>query len=232
MRTVKTLFCTLAVATLSVSLAHAQGVNQNSQASFYQLPQGMYDQQMLAADRQGVPLPMVVGYRTNSAPGQLLIDHKNQLLYLTLGDARAIEYRIAVGRKGSEAKSNYYRVRGVRIDPTWGDKAALDPSNPLGVRVISLEDLTPGKANAAQESEVALHGRAIKDEGVPGNYMTKPNGERHVSAGCFRMMNADIIHLTSFVQWIKKDAELTVFYRNELAQYIVRNQPQTAVFRP
>src|SRR5689334_3712421 len=42
----------------------------------------------------------VVEYRTNDAPGTIIIDTPNTYLYLVLGNGRAIRYGIGVGREG------------------------------------------------------------------------------------------------------------------------------------
>src|SRR6476620_8853186 len=42
----------------------------------------------------------VVDYRTNEAPGTIIIDTPNTYLYLVLGNGRALRYGIGVGRDG------------------------------------------------------------------------------------------------------------------------------------
>src|SRR5438045_2805638 len=42
----------------------------------------------------------VVDYRTNEAPGTIIIDTPNTYLYLVMGNGKAMRYGIGVGREG------------------------------------------------------------------------------------------------------------------------------------
>ena len=46
------------------------------------------------------PAPPDRRYRTNEAPGTIIIDTPNTYLYLVIGNGRAMRYGIGVGREG------------------------------------------------------------------------------------------------------------------------------------
>ncbi len=124
-------------------------------------------------------------------PGIIVISTSERALYLTLGNNRAIRYRVAVAKRGMQWYGTRY-IDGKYVNPAWSPppevrrdhpriRAVYEggaPDNPMGVRALTL---TGG--------EYAIHGT------------NRPNSVgRFASYGCFRMLNEDIVDLFERVQ--------------------------------
>lgn len=125
--------------------------------------------------------------RFDDAPaGIIVISTSERALYLTLGNNRAIRYRVAVAKRGMQWYGTRY-IDGKYVNPAWSPppevrrdhprmRAVYEggaPDNPMGVRALTL---TGG--------EYAIHGT------------NRPNSVgRFASYGCFRMYNEDIVDL-------------------------------------
>jgi lipoprotein-anchoring transpeptidase ErfK/SrfK len=126
-----------------------------------------------------------VAYRTSEAPGTIIIDTPNTYLYFVLPGGRAIRYGIGVGREGF----TWSGVKTVERKAEWPDWTpppemiqrqpylprfvAGGPTNPLGARAMYLSG-----------SVYRIHGT---------NAPSTIGG--HVSSGCIRMVNEDVIDL-------------------------------------
>ncbi len=131
-----------------------------------------------------------VVFETREAPGTIIIDTKVRHLYYVLGDNRAIQYGIGVGRPGF----TWMGVKSVMRKEEWPDWRPPDmmiarrpdlprfmpggPANPLGARAMYLGG-TLYRIHGSNEPETIGHA---------------------VSSGCFRMVNADVIDLYSRTQ--------------------------------
>ena len=131
----------------------------------------------------------IVNYRTSEAPGTIIIDTPNTYLYLVLGGGKAMRYGIGVGREGF----TWSGVKTIERKAEWPDWTpppemiqrqpylprfvAGGPSNPLGARAMYLSG-----------SVYRIHG--TNDPSTIGG---------HVSSGCIRMVNEDVIDLYSRV---------------------------------
>src|SRR5205807_702659 len=131
----------------------------------------------------------VVDYRTNEAPGTIVIDTPNTLLYLVLGNGKAMRYGIGVGRDGF----TWSGVQTISKKAEWPDWTpppemierqpylprfmAGGPGNPLGARAMYLGG-----------SVYRIHG--TNDPSTIGH---------HVSSGCIRLTNEDVTDLFSRV---------------------------------
>jgi lipoprotein-anchoring transpeptidase ErfK/SrfK len=127
----------------------------------------------------------IVSYRTNEAPGTIIIDTPNTYLYLVLPGGKAMRYGIGVGREGF----TWAGVKTVERKAEWPDWTpppqminrqpylprfvAGGPSNPLGARAMYLSD-----------SVYRIHGTNAPD--TIGGF---------VSSGCIRLLNEDVIDL-------------------------------------
>ena len=131
----------------------------------------------------------VVSYETNEAPGTIIIDTAHTFLYLTLGHGQALRYGIGVGRQGF-TWSGVQNIARKTEWPDWIPPAQMvarqpylprwvggGPGNPLGARALYLGN-----------TEYRIHG--TNDPSSIG---------KHVSSGCIRLQNADIIDLYSRV---------------------------------
>ena len=127
----------------------------------------------------------VVDYRTNEAPGTVVIDTPNTYLYLVLGNGRALRYGIGVGREGF-TWSGTQNVTKKAEWPDWTPPSEMierqpylprfmagGPGNPLGARAMYLGG-----------SVYRIHG--TNDPSTIGH---------RVSSGCIRLTNADVSDL-------------------------------------
>ena len=127
----------------------------------------------------------IVDYRTSESPGTVIVDTPSTYLYFVLGGGKAIRYGIGVGREGftwSGAKTVERKAEW----PDWTPPPEMivrqpylprfvagGPSNPLGARAMYLSG-----------SVYRIHGT-----NAPSTI------GQHVSSGCIRMVNEDVIDL-------------------------------------
>ncbi len=127
----------------------------------------------------------IVDYRTNEAPGTIIIDTPNTYLYFVLGNGKAVRYGIGVGRDGF----TWSGVQSITKKAEWPDWTpppemirrqpylprymAGGPGNPLGARAMYLGN-----------TEYRIH----------GTNAPQTIGGR-VSSGCIRLVNEDVIDL-------------------------------------
>ncbi|OAS26849.1 L,D-transpeptidase [Methylobacterium platani] len=131
----------------------------------------------------------VIGYPGAHGPGTIVVDTAARFLYLVRGDGTALRYRVAVGRPGTTWKG-VETVTAKQEWPQWTPTPEMrrsrpglprhvagGPRNPLGARALYLGS-----------SLYRIHGT------------TDPRSiGRAASAGCFRMLNEDVIELYRFV---------------------------------
>ena len=91
-----------------------------SAMSYNALPQDQMDR----ADRFK---RQVVDYRTNEAPGTIIVDTPHTYLYFVLGNGRAIRYGIGVGREGFTWAGTQTISRKAEW-PDWNSAAGNDPA--------------------------------------------------------------------------------------------------------
>jgi lipoprotein-anchoring transpeptidase ErfK/SrfK len=179
----------LAIVTVSASPAFAQAL---SFAPAFRLDQPLshYAPQQQDDEAATEQLPaqfrrQMVTYPANEPPGTVIIDTTHTFLYLTLGRGMAMRYGIGVGRQGFTWSGVETIVRKSEW-PDWIPPARMvarqpylprwvggGPGNPLGARALYLGN-----------TEYRIHG--TNDPSSIG---------RHVSSGCIRLQNADIIDL-------------------------------------
>src|SRR5579871_767210 len=127
----------------------------------------------------------IVDYRTNEAPGTIVIDTPNTYLYLVLGNGKAMRYGIGVGREGF----TWSGVQNITKKAEWPDWTpppemierqpylprfmAGGPGNPLGARAMYL-GATVYRIHGTNQPETI--GSAV-------------------SSGCFRLVNDDVVDL-------------------------------------
>src|SRR5271168_669393 len=126
-----------------------------------------------------------VFFRTTEAPGTIIIDTKGRFLYLVQGNNRALRYGIGVGRDGF-TWSGLQKIARKQEWPDWRPPPEMierqpylprfmagGPGNPLGARALYLGN-----------TDYRIHGTNL-----PSSI------GQHVSSGCIRMLNADVIDL-------------------------------------
>jgi len=142
----------------------------------------------VAADADQLPAPLrrqIVPYDGNEAPGAIIIDTGHAFLYLTLGGGKALRYGIGVGREGFTWSGTETITKKAEW-PDWIPPAEMvarqpylprwvggGPGNPLGARALYLGN-----------TDYRIHG--TNDPTTIG---------KHVSSGCIRLQNADVIDL-------------------------------------
>jgi len=143
---------------------------------------------MRASGEADITAPLqrqVVGYRGDQPSGTIIIDTAHTFLYLTLGDGKALRYGIGVGRKGF-TWSGVETISRKSEWPDWIPPAEMiarqpylprwvggGPGNPLGARALYLGN-----------TDYRIHGT-----NSPGSI------GKHVSSGCIRMRDADVVDL-------------------------------------
>jgi lipoprotein-anchoring transpeptidase ErfK/SrfK len=131
-----------------------------------------------------------VTYDGNEAPGTVIVNTRERLLYLVQGSGRAVRYGIGVGRPGF-TWSGVHHVSHKREWPDWTPPEEMlrrrpdlprhmegGPDNPLGARALYLGSTL-----------YRIHG-----SNEPWTIGTQ------VSSGCIRMRNEDVIDLYSRVK--------------------------------
>lgn len=132
----------------------------------------------------------IVEYRGAEPAGTIIIDTAGAQLYLTLGRGKAIRYGIGVGREGF-TWSGVTTVSHMAEWPDWIPPSEMirrqpylprlmagGPGNPLGARAIYLGSTL-----------YRIHGT------------NNPSSiGKHISSGCIRLLNEDVIDLYARVQ--------------------------------
>jgi lipoprotein-anchoring transpeptidase ErfK/SrfK len=130
-------------------------------------------------------LKQEVSYDGREAPGTIIVDTRERLLYLVQGGGRAVRYGIGVGRPGF-TWSGVHHISNKREWPDWTPPSEMlrrrpdlprhmagGPENPLGARAMYLGSTL-----------YRIHG-----SNEPRTIGTQ------VSSGCIRMRNEDVIDL-------------------------------------
>ena len=128
-------------------------------------------------------------YRTNEAPGTIIVQTAERHLYLIQGNGRALRYGIGVGREGFQWQGLVNITRKAEW-PDWTPPPEMiarqpylprfmagGPGNPLGARAMYLGT-----------SQYRIHG--TNDPSTIGKF---------VSSGCIRLTNEDVADLFSRV---------------------------------
>jgi lipoprotein-anchoring transpeptidase ErfK/SrfK len=182
------IFTPVAVATTAD--AQALGYAETQPRSFLQDPVPVAASP--SADESVVPERLqrtTVRFESREAPGTIIIDTANTLLYYVLGGGRAIRYGVGVGREGF-TWSGVQTISRKAEWPDWHPPAEMiarqpylprfmagGPGNPLGARAIYLGN-----------SQYRIHG--TNDPSTIGKF---------VSSGCIRLTNEDVTDLFSRV---------------------------------
>ena len=131
-----------------------------------------------------------VYYRTEQPPGTIIVNTADRYLYLIMGNGVALRYGVGVGRTGFQ----WGGIQKITLKREWPDWVpppemierqpylprwmAGGPGNPLGARAMYIAG-----------TEYRIHG--TNDPSSIG---------KHVSSGCIRLKNEDVIDLYNRVQ--------------------------------
>jgi len=127
----------------------------------------------------------VVEYRTNEAPGTIVIDTPNTYLYLVLGNGRAMRYGIGVGREGFTWSGTQVISRKAEW-PDWTPPPEMLERQPYLPRFMA-----GGPGNPLGARAMYLGGSAYR---IHGTNDPSTIGHR-VSSGCIRLTNEDVVDL-------------------------------------
>ncbi|WP_315781922.1 L,D-transpeptidase [Bradyrhizobium sp. SZCCHNPS1003] len=131
----------------------------------------------------------VVSYATREAPGTIIIDTPNKYLYYVLGNGQAMRYGIGVGRDGF----TWSGVQSVTRKAEWPD---WTPPPEMIVRQPYLpRHMAGGPGNPLGARAMYLGGTVYR---IHGTNAPETIGT-HVSSGCIRLTNQDVIDLYSRV---------------------------------
>jgi lipoprotein-anchoring transpeptidase ErfK/SrfK len=126
-----------------------------------------------------------VNYPTTEAPGTIVVDTPNTYLYFVLGGGRAIRYGIGVGRDGF----TWSGVKTIERKTEWPDW--LPPADMLQRQPYLPRFMAGGPGNPLGARAMYLSGTVYRIHGT-----NKPSSiGTHVSSGCIRLLNEDVIDL-------------------------------------
>jgi lipoprotein-anchoring transpeptidase ErfK/SrfK len=171
----------------SASAAQGEPLSLAPAASFFASPFNQILRE--PAGREAIPAEQlrrqVVEYPSHEASGTIIVDTAHTFLYLVLGGGKALRYGIGVGREGF-TWSGVETVSRMAEWPDWNPPKEMigrqpylprfmagGPGNPLGARALYLGN-----------TDYRIHG--TNDPATIGH---------HVSSGCIRLTNDDIIDL-------------------------------------
>ena len=139
----------------------------------------------LATDASARLRRQVVNYTTPEAPGTIIIDTPNTYLYFVFGGGKAIRYGVGVGREGF----TWSGVKTIERKSEWPDW--LPPSDMLARQPYLPRFMAGGPGNPLGARAMYLSGSVYRIHGT-----NKPSSiGQHVSSGCIRMLNEDVIDL-------------------------------------
>ena len=131
----------------------------------------------------------VVNYTTREALGTIIIDTPNTYLYYVLGNGQAIRYGIGVGRDGFTWSGTQTITRKSEW-PDWTPPAEMIARQPYLPR-----HMAGGPGNPLGARAMYLGGTVYR---IHGTNAPETIGT-HVSSGCLRLVNEDVIDLYSRV---------------------------------
>jgi lipoprotein-anchoring transpeptidase ErfK/SrfK len=129
----------------------------------------------------------VVSYRTGEAPGTIVIDTPNTYLYYVLGGGKAVRYGIGVGREGF----TWSGVKSIARKAEWPDW--IPPEEMIQRQPYLPRWMAGGPGNPLGARAMYLSGTLYR---IHGTNAPSTIGQ-HVSSGCIRMLNEDVVDLYS-----------------------------------
>jgi len=127
----------------------------------------------------------VVSFRTDDAPGSIVVDTGRHFLYLVLGDGKAMRYGIGVAKDGFEW-SGTHKVSRKREWPDW-----TPPAEMLKRRPDLPRHMEGGIDNPLGARALYLGSTLYRIHGTNEPWSIGQN----VSSGCIRMTNDDVVDL-------------------------------------
>jgi len=181
----------IAAAALACGAAQAQPLFAAVQSqNFPQYQATQTDEDAADAQRDPRLQRQVVAYATNEAPGTIVVDTPNTVLYFVLGGGKAIRYGIGVGRQGF----TWSGVKQVARKAEWPDW--IPPQEMIGRQPYLPRFMAGGPGNPLGARAMYLGGTVYRIHGT-NNPATIG---KQVSSGCIRLTNEDVTDLYARVQ--------------------------------
>lgn len=134
--------------------------------------------------------PPIVSLTRSEPKGMIIIDSHGRRLLYTLGDGRAYEYPISVGRQGF-AWTGTEKISRIAEWPDWHPPAEMRQREPGLPKVMHGGIKNPLGAKAIYLGNTLYRIHGTNDPRTIG---------RAASSGCFRMMNKHVQHLASLAK--------------------------------
>ena len=133
-----------------------------------------------------------VAYETREPPGTLVVDAGNRFLYHVLGNGQATRYGASVGKAG-KAWSGAAVIKKMKKWPVWVPTPEHLADHPDLVKYI--HGMPGGAKNPMGARALYLYqGDVDTVYRIHGSHDPKLIG-RKATAGCFGLLNIDVIHL-------------------------------------
>jgi lipoprotein-anchoring transpeptidase ErfK/SrfK len=150
----------------------------------------------------------IVDYSTAEAPGTVIVDTPHTYLYFVLGSGKAVRYGIGVGRDGF----TWSGVKTIERKSEWPDW--LPPADMLHRQPYLPRFMAGGPGNPLGARAMYLSGSVYRIHGT-----NKPSSiGTHVSSGCIRMLNEDVVDLYGRTHIGTKVVVLPMTYHHKVAQ--------------
>jgi lipoprotein-anchoring transpeptidase ErfK/SrfK len=149
----------------------------------------------------------IIDYPTREEADTIIIDTPNTFLYYVLGNGKAIRYGIGVGRKGFTWSGVKSIVRKTEW-PDWYPPAEMIKRQPYLPRMM-----TGGPGNPLGARAMYIGGTEYRIHGT--NDPTSIG--KHVSSGCIRLTNDNVIDLYNRVKLGAKVIVLPMEQQNPLS---------------
>ncbi len=133
--------------------------------------------------------PKTVALNTTEEAGTVIINSSGRELFYVLGGGQAYRYRIAVGKEGF-SWAGTEEVSNITNWPEWF------PPEEMRLRKPELPERMTGGVNNPLGAKAIYLGKTLYR--IHGTNEPKSIG-RAASSGCFRMNNADVVHLASLI---------------------------------
>ena len=124
-------------------------------------------------------------YRTNEAPGTIIINTSERFLYLIQGNGRALRYGIGVGREGFQWQG-LQKISRKQEWPDWTPPPEMIARQPYLPRFMA-----GGPGNPMGARALYLGATVYR---IHGTTQPQTIGSA-ISSGCFRLVNADVSDL-------------------------------------
>ncbi len=191
---IRTAGAALALAGVALWTTAAQSQTQSQMTAMSVENNAALAYQGVASDEAGVKAEaparlrrQIVDYTSAEAPGTIIIDTPNTYLYFVLGGGKAVRYGIGVGREGF----TWSGVKTIERKSEWPDW--IPPTDMLQRQPYLPRFMAGGPGNPLGARAMYLSGTVYRIHGT--NAPTTIG--KHVSSGCIRMANEDVIDLYS-----------------------------------